>query len=337
MQKRRKLREVVQDRCLVLDGALGTRLEQLGERLDPILWSAGHLISNPAAIQRVYDEYLSAGANILATASYQISYEGFQQRYGMKEEKVNELFRYSVSLAEQSIRNFESSNSSKEPHFIAGSIGCYGAHLANGSEYSGGYRDLELSYLSEWHAKKLAVLSQTNVDCIAFETVPIVREVQAITQAIIQHPEAIDSWISFACQSATQLNGGEEIEDACRKIEDCDPYAFPSSSLTTTTTPSAEKNWDRIAIGVNCTAPEYVEEILHTLRDCTRKDRLLLAYPNRGDHWHEESHSYQSDTGLSAEQFATLAVKWRAAGAKIIGGCCQTTPETIAAIASALR
>lgn len=329
-------------KCLVLNGALGTRLEQVGEVLDPILWSAGHLVTNPASIECVHEEYLAAGADIISTSSYQISYEGCYSRYQMNEESVNELLRKSVTVAKNSIDKFEASahQYASKRHYIAGSLGCYGAHLANGSEYTGGYRDLDVSYLAQWHAKKLAVLSTSPADCVAFETIPIVREVQAITQAIDQHPGNITTWISLACQSAKQLNGGEDIEEACRKLEDYDPYTKPLHSNNQDTDLFQEwdgRNRDRIALGVNCTSPQYVEEILQTYREFVAKHRVLLAYPNRGDHWHDEGGCYLPHTGVSPDEFASLATKWNEAGATIIGGCCQTTPDTIAALANQLH
>jgi homocysteine S-methyltransferase len=318
-------------------------LEQVGEVLDPILWSAGHLVTNPAAIESVHEEYLAAGVDIISTSSYQISYEGCYLRYQMNEEAVNELLRKSVRVAKNIIDKFDASSHlySSKKHYIAGSLGCYGAHLANGSEYTGSYRDFDVAFLAEWHAKKLAVLSACPTDCIAFETIPIVREVQAITEAIDQHPGNITTWISLACQSATQLNGGEEIEEACRKLEDYDLYTKPYNN-NNIEGKDMNKDWDgrnrnRIAFGVNCTAPQYVEEILHTYREFVAKHRILIAYPNRGDHWHEEGECYLPHTGVSPDEFASLAVKWRDAGARIIGGCCQTTPETIAALTSQLN
>lgn len=333
--------ELKTGKCLLLDGALGTRLEQYGEVLDPILWSAGNLVTNPEAIQNIHEEYLCAGADIISTSSYQISYEGCYTRYQMPEEHVNELLRKSVTIAQNSIRNFETASHpfSSKPHFIGASLGCYGAHLANGSEYTGNYRDLDVSYLAKWHARKLSVLSACPVDCIAFETIPIVRELQAITQAIDQQSGNITSWVSLACQSSKLLNGGEDIEAACRKFEDYDPYTIPSHVNSEDNKIEKEwdgKNRDRIALGVNCTSPQYIEDILHTYRDHVAKHRVLVAYPNRGDHWCEDTDSYQIDTGVSPSEFASLAVKWREAGASIIGGCCQTTPETIAAVGKAL-
>jgi homocysteine S-methyltransferase len=148
---------------LLLDGALGTCIEHKGDVLDPCLWSADHLLKNPSLIQEIHEDYLSAGADIIITSSYQISYEGFLHKYpSFTPDKVNDLLKLSTQLTRNSISNVCSASSSsiqQKNRFVAASIGCYGAHLANGSEFFGGYNHLSIEQLKLWHLPKLEVLS----------------------------------------------------------------------------------------------------------------------------------------------------------------------------------
>jgi homocysteine S-methyltransferase len=85
-----------------------------------------------------------------------------------------------------------------------------------------------------------------------------------------------------------------------------------------------------VALGVNCTAPRHVPELLERLRQVT--DLPLVAYPNSGER-------YAAETGRWAgagSDLAAACLAWRAAGARLIGGCCRTTPATIRALRRAL-
>jgi homocysteine S-methyltransferase len=65
---------------VILDGALATELERRGADLRDPLWSAKLLIENPDLIRQLHYDYLAAGADVITTASYQASFEGFARR-----------------------------------------------------------------------------------------------------------------------------------------------------------------------------------------------------------------------------------------------------------------
>lgn len=298
------LRDLLTERdVLILDGAMGTALETRGEHLHPTLWSAGHLVSNPSAIREIHSEYLQAGADIITTASYQVSYEGFATM-GYDRQQTAELIQLATQLAQQATSGFQN-------RLVASSVGCYGAHLADGSEFRG--YSLTAAELYAWHMDKLS--AHSGADIVACETVPCVAEVQALTNALTDLEVDVQAWISMSCQSAHLLSSGEHIEEACRAIED------PVHS---------HANHSCLAVGVNCTSPQYVEEILHTFKECCRKDRILVAYPNRGEPWDATRRCFDEGAGCADEQFVKLAVKWKEAGARVIGGCCRTNPKLIA-------
>ena len=81
------------------------------------------------------------------------------------------------------------------------------------------------------------------------------------------------------------------------------------------------------AVGINCTQPQFVVPLLHQMSDCTGKP--LLVYPNSGEHYDAVGKCWHGSADPSA--FAAAATAARDAGARLIGGCCRTTPATSAA------
>jgi len=88
------------------------------------------------------------------------------------------------------------------------------------------------------------------------------------------------------------------------------------------------------AVGVNCTPPQYVEEAIKTIKSIAHPSRQVVVYPNSGELYEvsEEGGVGWVPGSAPHEDFATMAVRWRQAGATIIGGCCRTSPQMIAAL-----
>ncbi|KAM3933569.1 uncharacterized protein RB166_001327 isoform 3-T3 [Leptodactylus fuscus] len=128
------------EKVTVLSGGLSTELEAAGLLIqgDP-LWSARLLHTNPEAIKTVHTNFLKSGANVLSTATYQASIEGFNQHLGLNFDDATNLFTVAVQQAKESAERFTSQSLEKRKITIAGSIGPYGAFLHDGSEYTGNY------------------------------------------------------------------------------------------------------------------------------------------------------------------------------------------------------
>jgi homocysteine S-methyltransferase len=89
-----------------------------------------------------------------------------------------------------------------------------------------------------------------------------------------------------------------------------------------------------VAVGVNCTSPLHVGSLVEIASRLT--DRPVVCYPNRGAFW-DPVRKVWVDPPRQDARPALRPLDWRDAGARLIGGCCGTTPDDIAAIASALR
>jgi homocysteine S-methyltransferase len=159
---------------VVLDGGLATQLESQGHNLDSALWSARLLRDDPDAIMQAHLAYFTAGAQVATTASYQASLGGFA-RAGISRAEAEQLIRRSVRLAEQA----RTCQEDGKDRWIAGSVGPYGAALADGSEYRGDY-NLSVDELRAWHRPRIALLAEAGVDILALETIPCLAEVEAL-------------------------------------------------------------------------------------------------------------------------------------------------------------
>ena len=113
---------------VVLDGGLSTELEARGHDVSSALWSARLLRDDPAAIVAAHAAFAAAGAQVATTASYQATLEGFAAA-GVEPASAEALIERSVLLAREG----------QGDGWVAGSVGPYGAMLADGSEYTGDY------------------------------------------------------------------------------------------------------------------------------------------------------------------------------------------------------
>jgi homocysteine S-methyltransferase len=300
--------QLLQRRPLVIvDGALATELERRGVDLRDELWSARALIEQPALIRSVHREYFEAGADVAITASYQASFEAFARR-GIDAAAADQLFHDSVALATTARDEFwasEAHRAGRSRPLVAASIGPYGAMLADGSEYRGHY-GLNDAALRAFHRPRLQVLANSGADLLACETIPSLREALVLADLVSQSPGTA-AWISFSCQDAQRSCEGQPIAECVARLN-----AYPQI----------------LAIGVNCTRPQFVTPLLEVMRDHT--DKPLLVYPNSGEHYDGISKRWLA-RGACA-QFAGFAREWYAAGARLIGGCCRTTPADISGI-----
>lgn len=290
-------------RVRVLDGGMATELEKLGCDLSGPLWSAHVLREQPGKIEAVHESYLAAGADILLTASYQVSAEAYAE-IGLSPEDAAASLRQSVELAEAArVRH------AGRPILVAASLGPYGAALHNGAEYHGDYA-ISFDELVAFHARRVAVLAATNADLIAFETVPSLEEARALAAALAPYPE-LAAWVSFTCRDESRVAHGEPISDCGRFLDQIAPV---------------------VAVGINCTAPRLIAPLIRALKSATAK--TIVVYPNSGEGWDAQTRRWTGHADPAG--FGALAQEWRNAGAQIVGGCCRTGPDHIASIVGAL-
>lgn len=190
---------------------------------------------------------------------------------------------------------------------IAGACGPYGSAARQSLEYDGSYgKEVSQKFLEEQHSIKISeFLKNKDVDVIAYETIPCLKEVRAILNVLKSKPGA-KAYICVSCKNATQLNNGDSFKEFVQMVEKYD------------------KNGQVEAIGVNCSDPKYTTAQIKMMRSIT--SRALIVYPNNGGYWDSKALKWVKDDSCdSPESFAKQALEWRDLGNPIIiGGCCRT-------------
>ncbi|MBA3946330.1 MAG: homocysteine S-methyltransferase [Herpetosiphonaceae bacterium] len=247
---------------VVLDGALATELERRGCDLHDPLWSAQVLLEAPELIRQVHSDYFAAGADCAITASYQATFQGFARR-GLDAEDAAKLMQLSVQLAVEA-RDAYWDNAwnrvGRVRPFVAASVGPYGAFLHDGSEYRGDY-GLSEAELMAFHRPRMAVLAAAGADVLACETIPCLVEARALARLLEEFP-GVSAWFSFTARDGTHISDGESLATCAQRLD-----RYPQVA----------------AIGVNCTAPQLVPELVQAVARVTRKP--IVVYPNSGERY----------------------------------------------------
>ena len=200
---------------------------------------------------------------------------------------------------------------------VAASLGCYGATLADGSEYSGTYSDtVSHGALRAFHAERLQVLAaEAGIDVLAFETLPCAKEVAAVCDLLASgEGPSLPAWIAVSCSDKTGCVHGDTLEQCFQPALGVDQVE---------------------AVGVNCTSPQLCGALMQRLGSwlaASSASQLQICYPNAGELYEPMTKEWIGGTGSDAAAFAEAAAGWHACGARVIGGCCRTNPECIATL-----
>lgn len=275
-----------------LDGGLSTALENNGNKLTTSLWTGELIRTNPAQITKAHLDFINAGAQIIITSSYQLSYTGCGAR-GWSEDETNQALIASTLLAKNAVS--ESGKSVK----VAASVGPYGASLADGSEYKGNY-GVSKQVLKDFHAKRLEILISTSPDYLALETMPDIFEVEVLLDLLNDCP--IPFWISYSCKEGNQTNAGQDFQSAVDLAQSA------------------------MAVGINCTKPELITDLLRS----AKSDKPYVVYPNSGRVWDAVKKEWTGSAAVGFND--QLIQEWMEFGAEIIGGCCGIGAAEIAEI-----
>lgn len=353
---------------ILSDGGLGTTLEDhfhLPISHTP-LWSARIILDASDILQRAHLAFLEAGSRVLLTATYQAAFESFE-RAGYSREIATEAMRNAVHIADRARHQFckEHLDISPKDIRIALSLGPYGAVLAPMQDFGGIYpppygprpysdsrdnttsfgddvegRNNSIKALTRFHEDRLRVLTSDKetwdkVDFVAFETVPLVREVEAIRQAMDNMKEIIGSkpwWITATFPDGefpeTRQHRGDHYtagDVAIAMIRNDDNRPIPNG------------------IGINCTALKYVPELLQDFERVMdgNKKLFLVLQPNGGGGFDLSTQAFREpqESDRWAEDLASLVkeAKGRGWNEIVFGGCCKTGPGDIKTLGEAFN
>lgn len=267
----------------LIDGGLSTALAELGHRVDGPLWTGQLLLDQPNEVVSAHRAFVDAGAEIIITGAYQLSYAG-GQAVGWGEVQTDAAFRNSTIAARMA---------AGEETLVAASIGPYGATLPGGAEFTGFY-DVGWDSVREFHARRLEVILSTEPDLLAIETMPDLREIDVILSLMDELDAERPLWVSCTIGEMGLTRAGQAFSEVVARVESHD---------------------SAIAVGINCSAPDLITPTL----EAVDTDLPFILYPNRGQVWDGNAQEWIGNPqGISNEVLG----EWVTLGARIIGGCC---------------
>lgn len=319
------LKGLAEQRILVLDGAMGTMIQQhdfseqdfRGSRFadwGQDLKGNNDLLSltQPEAIRAIHSAYLEAGADIIETNTFS-STRIAQADYGM-EEAVYDINEMSARLARRAVQDWQAAHPD-DLRFVAGGLGPTNRTASISPDVNDpGFRAVSFDDLRASYLEAVLGLMTGGVDLLLIETVFDTLNAKAAV---------------FACEEAFEQMGERLPVMISGTITDM--------SGRTLSGQTAEAFWHSLrhaspfSIGLNCAlGAREMREHISTLSGAA--DTLVCAYPNAG---------LPNEFGLydeSPEYMAGLLREFATAGlVNIVGGCCGTSPEHIRAIADAVR
>ena len=279
----------LQSKQLILDGATGTELNRRGVDTGLPLWSANALMN-----ERDANILKQIHVDYLNVGADIITTNTFRTHVRALAPSGNahralELTRRAVNIARDAINTVNSDS----PKFIAGSIStledCYEPDLVPPDDQ-----------LRAEHSERVHQLLECGVDFFLIETINTIREAVIIAKlAIITGTPVV---VSFVCNQDGKILSGETLTEAAKQLL---PLGIS-------------------AIGVNCGPTPNLAKPLAELESACGKDFPLIAYGNIG--YADEKVGWVNTDSENPKVYCEHAIHWNA---KIIGGCCGTTPEHI--------
>src|ERR1700729_1234854 len=295
---------IATDRCVILDGAIGTELiKGGGERpeVEEHLWGLTALIDQPDAVKAVHRSYIDVGCDVTCTNTW-----GLPTALRDGGNKLTGIFEpvHWMDIARRAVRLArDAAVDAGREHEVAVAFSINGdVDTPDGRE--------TIRLLSR-------AFEEEPPDLILLETMSLVRSsTYATVEALLA--TGLPVWLSFrrcrhgVCGVYGEHWGGPEGDAFGR----------------------AARRFEEMGVGalaLNCLPPDHVTGMLAWLGDFT--DLPLGVYPNLG---YLSAAGWRQEAGVGAEEYAELALRWREEGAQIVGGCCGVGPEQIAAARTAL-
>ncbi|MGA2484325.1 MAG: methionine synthase [Candidatus Acidiferrales bacterium] len=303
VETRRALSELLEERILVLDGAMGTMLQQCnltatdfgGATLEGC--NENLVRTRPDVVLDIHRKYLEAGSDIIETNSFGGTPIVLAE-YGLASQ-AREINRKAAELARQAADEF---STPKKPRFVAGAMG----PTTKAITVTGG---VTFDQLRQAYYEQARGLVEGGADVLLLETCQDTRNIKAgilgIRQLARELGRDIPIMISVTIEPMGTMLAGQGIEALWASLRHARPLTF----------------------GLNCaTGPEFMTDHIRTLSQLTHE--FVSCYPNAGlpD---EEGKYLETPTSLAAQLERFIEHGWL----NIVGGCCGTTEKHMRAIA----
>jgi len=296
MNIKEEVKEQLNKRPLLLDGAMGTMLQVYGLKSGEC--SEGWNISHPQVVQKIHQEYMKAGADVILTNTFganRIKLSSFGRETNIF--KINEI---AVNIA-NGVTNKE--KSLEKRIFIAGSVGPTGKILEP-------YGDLKVSEVYRNYKEQAVILEKAGVDLIILETFYDLEEIKAALKATKENTNLMVI-ASMTFDKNLKTIYGVDPERAVIVLE----------------------NEGADGVGANCGAgPEVLYKVLERMKKVSKT--YLMVEPNAGmPELIKEKVIYPASPKIMAE----YTEKFVKLGLNLIGGCCGTTPLHIKAMSDKIK
>jgi 5-methyltetrahydrofolate--homocysteine methyltransferase len=321
-----QLPALLRQRIVILDGAMGTMIQRFklseaqyrGERFKD--WPRdvkgnNELLSltQPQIIRDIHEGYLAAGADLVETNTFGATAVA-QDDYGMAE-LVDEMNEASARLARAACDKFSTPD---KPRFVAGALGPTPKTASISPDVNDpGARNVDFETLRAAYAQQARALMRGGADVLLVETIFDTLNAKAALFAIDEVFEATGERLPIIISGT--------VTDASGRI---------LSGQTVTAFWASVRHAQPLAVGLNCALGAalmrpYLQELAKAA-----PDTFISCYPNAG------LPNPMSDTGFdeTPEVTSKLLHEFAAEGlVNLVGGCCGTTPDHIAAIGAAVK
>jgi 5-methyltetrahydrofolate--homocysteine methyltransferase len=298
--------KAVAERVVVYDGAMGTNIQLRQPSVDDFWGKEGCnellVLSRPDIIRDIHASFFAVGCDVVETNTFG-STSVVLAEYQL-ESKVGELNRVAVKLAREAAQQF---STKAKPRFVAGSIG------PTTKLPSLGHITFDAMVAS--YIEQMTALIEAGVDVLLIETSQDLLQTKAALVAAFEAMKHTGKQLPVQVQVTLEATGtmllGTEIGAALTALE---PY-------------------DVAAIGLNCaTGPREMNDAVRYL--CHNSPRHVSVLPNAGL---PQNVGGKAVYGLSPAELAEFHTRFVGEyGARIVGGCCGTTPEHLKAVVDAV-
>ena len=295
---------------LIFDGAMGTTLQSYNLSIEDYGGAAlegcndALVLVKPQVVSQVHHAFLEAGADVIETNTFRSNRITLAD-YALQD-RVVELNQKAASLARQAANDF---STPEKPRFVAGSMGPSGKLIsADDPEMS----DISFDELADVFRQQALGLIRGGVDLLLIETSNDILEVKAAINGIRLALEEEQRWLPIQAQVTLDVNGKMLL----------------GTDITAVTAILEGMGVD--AIGLNCsTGPEHMRDSIEYLT--SHSSLPISSIPNAGLPLNVDGVAVYP---MTPEEFSSqLGDYVQRMGVRIVGGCCGTRPEHIAALA----
>jgi 5-methyltetrahydrofolate--homocysteine methyltransferase len=322
-----KLRELLDKQILIIDGATGTMIQRY--KLEEADYRGSRFkdwhtdvkgnndllcITQPDIVKEIHKQYLAAGANIIETNTFNAQVISMAD-YDMQP-LAHEINVAAAKLAKEAIAEYKKENNiTADNLFVAGAIGPMNKTLSLSPDVNNpGYRAVTFDEVADAYYEQISGLVEGGVDILLIETIFDTLNAKAAIYAINKYFKATKTKLPV-------MVSGTITDASGRTLSGQTLEAFYISVM----------HINPICIGLNCALGAeqmrpHVEE-LSEIAAC-----YVSAYPNAG------LPNAMGEYDEMPEHTASIIAEWAREGwVNMVGGCCGTTPDHIAAIANAMK